>query len=329
MQKPFSKTFFSIKKLKNTVIDEVFKILENEKVVIPKSALRVRNSNVSKRCAFDHCASTNLTKPSVRIFNVPSAKKAIYEEWLKRLNKPKENLNKILYVCEKHFDSYSINKKGLVKNAVPNCNLRADSIISSKLIDKTIENENIYDFNEESELLTPHWLSKSKNNISNNILVENVSSLPSTSYSAYTIYKTNDSDVNKSISTEILSKKLNSESVENDFNNISFAKSIANDNLCDNNCDDTYYEPSNPMPQKQLLKYTYSRRRPSNTDSNVYLTLEDIAKLKSPQKPKRVFNETVSDKCKSCVKNIKNSVYYQKQLRVLEVKYKNLQIKYI
>lgn len=91
------------------------------------------------------------------------------------------------------------------------------------------------------------------------------------------------------------------------------------------NNNETY--ASNELIKKPILKYDYSRVSIIKKYND--LALKEIANLKSPKRLPKPNKENVPDKCGSCEKNLKNKAFYQKQLRVLEEKYKKIKRKYI
>lgn len=143
----FPKSLFGKKKLKQSAFNKVQQILEEENIIIPKTKIaeKKRNVIVSRKCVFQHCNTIKTQKP--RFFKFPDSKSPLFKEWLEKCNMRNENLPIYNYVCEKHFDSYSFNKKKKIKNAVPNRNLSVSSNLLQ--INNSIDTD-VYEFCEET-----------------------------------------------------------------------------------------------------------------------------------------------------------------------------------
>lgn len=126
----FPKSFFLKKKLKNTSYSEIAKIVQDQNLKIEKNinglnTIQKEKRTFSKKCIIENCKSTNISLPKIALYKFPNESSDLYKIWLEKCNLSESDRKKSCkYVCGKHFDSYSFNKKKLQKTAYPNWNLQ-------------------------------------------------------------------------------------------------------------------------------------------------------------------------------------------------------------
>lgn len=118
----FPKNLFGKKKLKKSSYCVIQKILDDNDIQIPNFNIhKSKTIYISKKCIFKHCLTNNLKQ--ISMYKFPNKNDPNFKLWVSQCGLTIENVPDNSYICQKHFDSYSTNKRKLKKNYIPNCNL--------------------------------------------------------------------------------------------------------------------------------------------------------------------------------------------------------------